>query len=177
MKPSFLIRVYQKLLEMWNYFSKYFHLILFKPPAHLSFSYVFQVLLVVKNPFDNAEDIRDPGLIPGWGWSPGEGNGNPLQYSCLENPMDRRAWRATVHRVAKSWTELKWISTHTMNLTMYWPIKEGSGLKWLKTQISEIGRPRFIPWLFHLLAVWACYWALLLFLENWINLPQKIVVG
>ena len=42
----------------------------------------------------------DPGSIPGWGRSPGEGNGNPLQYSCLENPMDRGAWRATVHGVA-----------------------------------------------------------------------------
>ena len=47
---------------------------------------------------------RDPGSIPGLGRSPGERNGNPLQYSCLENPMDRGAWWATVHRVAKSWT-------------------------------------------------------------------------
>ena len=48
-------------------------------------------------------------LIPGWGRSPEGGHGNPLQYSCLENPMDRRAWRATGHRVAKSWTGLKHI--------------------------------------------------------------------
>ena len=46
----------------------------------------------------------DPGLIPGSGRSPGEGNGNPLQYSCLENPMDRGAWQATVHGVTNSWT-------------------------------------------------------------------------
>ena len=46
------------------------------------------------------------GLIPGWGRSPGEGNGNPLQCSCLENPMDRRAWWAIVHGVTKSWTQL-----------------------------------------------------------------------
>ena len=46
------------------------------------------------------------GLIHGWGRSPGEGNGNPLQYSCQENPMDRRAWWATVHGVAKSQIEL-----------------------------------------------------------------------
>ena len=45
-----------------------------------------------------------PGLIPGWGRSPGEENGSPLQYSCLENPMDRGAWRATAHGVTKSWT-------------------------------------------------------------------------
>ena len=48
----------------------------------------------------------DLGLIPGSGSSPGEGNGNPVQYSCLENPMDRGAWQTTVHRVAKSWTQL-----------------------------------------------------------------------
>ena len=52
----------------------------------------------------NAGDVRDTGLIPGLGRSPGEGNGNPLQFSCLENPMDRGAWWATVHRVAKSQT-------------------------------------------------------------------------
>ena len=48
----------------------------------------------------------DMGSVPGWGRSPGEGNGNPLQYSCLENPMDRGARRATVHGVAKNWTPL-----------------------------------------------------------------------
>ena len=62
--------------------------------------------LAVKNLPANAGDIRDAGLIPGSGRSPGEGHGNPLQCSCLENPMDRGAWRATVHRVAKSQTRL-----------------------------------------------------------------------
>ena len=52
----------------------------------------------------SASNAGDPGSIPGSGRSPGKGNGNPLQYSCLENPMDRGAWRATVHRVAKSQT-------------------------------------------------------------------------
>ena len=56
---------------------------------------------VVRNPPANAGDIRDVGSIPGSGRSPGEGNGNPLQYSCLENPMDRGTWWFTVHRVAK----------------------------------------------------------------------------
>ena len=56
----------------------------------------------------------DPGSIPGWGRSPGEGNGNPLQYSCLETPMDRGAWQATVHGVAKSRTWLRdYTPTHT----------------------------------------------------------------
>ena len=52
----------------------------------------------------SASNAGDPGSIPGSGRSPGEGNGNPLQYSCLKNPMDRGAWQATVHGVAKSWT-------------------------------------------------------------------------
>ena len=51
-------------------------------------------------------DAGDPGSIPGLGQSPGEGNGYPLQYSCLENPMDRGAWWATVHEVTQSWTQL-----------------------------------------------------------------------
>ena len=54
----------------------------------------------------SARNARNLGSIPGSGISPGEGNGNPLQYSCLKNPMDRGAWRATVHGVAKSWTRL-----------------------------------------------------------------------
>ena len=62
----------------------------------------FQVALVLKNPPANAGDIRDSGLIPGSGISPGEGHGNPLQYSCLENPTDRGAWQAMVHRIAES---------------------------------------------------------------------------
>ena len=68
---------------------------------------------MVKNLLANAQDVREAGSIPGLGRSPGEGHGNPLQYSCLENPMDRGAWRATVHRVTKSWTRLKRLSTHT----------------------------------------------------------------
>ena len=63
-----------------------------------------QVVLVVKNPSTNAGDVRDTGLIPGLGRSPGGGNVNPLQYSCLENSMDREAWKATLYRVADSWT-------------------------------------------------------------------------
>ena len=63
-----------------------------------------QVALVVKNPTANARDIRDAVLTPGSGRSPGGEHGNPLQHSCLENPMDRGAWWATVHRVTKSQT-------------------------------------------------------------------------
>ena len=61
------------------------------------------MVLVVKNMPTNAGDIRDLGLIPELGRSPGEGHGNSLQYSCLENPMDRGAWRVMNHTVEKSW--------------------------------------------------------------------------
>ena len=54
---------------------------------------------VIRNP-----PAKQVGFIPGWGRAPGEGHGNPLQYSCLGNPMDRGAWWATVHGVTKSWT-------------------------------------------------------------------------
>ena len=62
------------------------------------------MVLAVKNLHANAGDVKDAGLIPGLGRSPGKGNGNPLLYSCLENPMDRGAWWAAVHGVAKSGT-------------------------------------------------------------------------
>ena len=65
-----------------------------------------QVALVVKNPPANAGDIRDMGLIPGLGRCLGEGNGNPLQYSCLENPMDRGDWWDTAHGVQMGSQEL-----------------------------------------------------------------------
>ena len=60
----------------------------------------------------NAGDIRDVGSIPAWERSLGGEHGNPLQHSCLGNPLDRGAWCATVHRVAKSQTQLKWLSMH-----------------------------------------------------------------
>ena len=68
--------------------------------------------LGVKNPLANAGDIRDVGSIPGLGRSPGGGHGNPLKYSCLKNPTNRRDWWATVHGVAKSWTRLSEHSHH-----------------------------------------------------------------
>ena len=67
----------------------------------------------VKNPPAN---VGDMGLIPGWGRSPEEGDGNPLQYSCLENPMDGGAWWATVHGVAKSRTRLSDFTSHFIYL-------------------------------------------------------------
>ena len=73
---------------------------------------------VVENPFASAKDVRDVGSVPGLGRSPGAGNGNPLQYSCLDNFMDRGAWQAVVHGITKSQT---WLSdehyTFTLNKT------------------------------------------------------------
>ena len=60
---------------------------------------------MVKNLLADAGDRRDKGSIPGLGRSPGGGHGNSLQYSCLENLKDRGAWRATIHKIAKSWTQ------------------------------------------------------------------------
>ena len=78
-----------------------------------------QVVLEVKNLPANAGDIRGKGLIPESGRSLGGGHGNPLQYSCLENPTDRGAWKATVHRVAKSQTWLKRPNKHAHSTLIY----------------------------------------------------------
>ena len=64
--------------------------------------------------------VRDPGSIPGWGRSPGEENGYPLQYSCLENSTDRGAWWATVHGVTKSWTQLSDLACSIYGLLLSW---------------------------------------------------------
>ena len=75
---------------------------------------------MVKNLPANEEDARDVGLIPGLGRFPGGGNGNPLQYSCLENSMDRGAWWDTVHGVTKSWTQL------SMHIHIYYVLRLAS---------------------------------------------------
>ena len=72
-----------------------------------------QVALVVQNLPVSERDAGDVGSIPGLGRSPGGGHGNPLQYFCLENPMDRGAWWAAAHRVTKIWTRLKLLSMHS----------------------------------------------------------------
>ena len=77
-----------------------------KQKQYFSFLYISpmtpQVVLAVKDPPANAGNIGDNGLIPGSGRSPRRGHGNPLQYSCLENPVDREAWQTTVCRLTKS---------------------------------------------------------------------------
>ena len=91
--------------------------------------------LVLKNRAANAGDIRDTGLIPVLGGPPGGGNVSLLYYSCLENPMDRGAWRATVHRVAQSQTQLQQFTTHT-----YSNISK-SGIFWKKRTRSCLTQP------------------------------------
>ena len=79
---------------------------------------------------DSACNAGDRGSIPGSGRCPGEGNGSPLQHSCLENPMDRGAWRGAVHGVAKSQTQLKWLSTQHSR-TLFVPTQTWKPPKWL----------------------------------------------
>ena len=74
---------------------------------------------MIKNAPAIAGDIRDAGSTPGSGRSPGEGHGNPLQYPCLKKLMDRGTWHATVHRVTKSWTQQKQLSTHVTPYNTY----------------------------------------------------------
>ena len=92
---------------MERYFFYYFYSFILGFPGDAS----------VKNPPANAVEARDMGLIPGSERCPGEGYGNPLQCSCLENLMDRGAWQAVVHGVAKSWTRLKRLSTFIFGCT------------------------------------------------------------
>ena len=102
---------------------------------------------MLKNLPANAGDIRDKGSVPGSGRCPGGGNGNPLQYSCLENPRDRGAWQATVYGVAKNWTRLN--DLEACNIT--WrcspiPSREASVVPALRPC-----QPSFLPILFYCL--------------------------
>ena len=99
---------------------------------------------MVKNPFANAQN--GAGLIPGSRRSPGGGHGNPLWYSCLENPMDKGACRATVHSITKSWTRLKQLNTHaqrsgpTIHLKMK-NVKPTEGLASPRSQAWMVAEP------------------------------------
>ena len=87
------------------------------------FSGASQVVLVVKNPPTKAGDPRDAGLISALRGSPGGGNGSPLQYSCLENPIDRGAWQTTVQSVTQSQTQLKWLGNSSSFLWSHSDVK------------------------------------------------------
>ena len=85
---------------------------------------------------------RKPGTVPGSGRSPGEGNGKPLQYSCLENSKDWEAWWAAVHGVAKSQTQLKWFSMHVCRNQIFWAFKS---LNYLIQKTHEISKVSPVP--------------------------------
>ena len=99
-----------------------------------------QVALVVKNLPANAGNVRGAGLISWLGRSPGGGHGNPLQYSCRENPKDNGAWWAMVHWVTNSWTQLKQLSTHAHSIL--WGFRGGSVEK---ESACQCRRHRFDP--------------------------------
>ena len=93
------------------------------------------MLLVVKNLPVSAGDLRDSGSIPGLGRSPGEEHGHPLQYSCLENPMDRGGWRATVPGVTKSRTQLSDFQFTSLHSPSY---NEKGKLLHSKTEVMKV---------------------------------------
>ena len=82
----------------------------------------------LEDPLANAGDVGDSGLISGLGRSPGEGNGKPLQYSCLENPLDRGTWWAIVHRITKSWARLSDLACTQKHTRAWSPARAGPGL-------------------------------------------------
>ena len=128
------------------------------PPFQIK-SWTSQVVLVIKNPAANAGHIRDTGSIPGLGRSPGGGQGNPLQYSSLENSMDREAWRATIHSVTNSQIQLKWLSTH---VSIYAP-SLSPPLEWK----SPEGRDKDVPcFIYSFLNMPCVYWLLKRYLLN-----------
>ena len=118
-------------------------------------SWAFQVLQWVKNPPANAGDPGDAGLIPGLGRSPGEGTGNLLQYSCLGNPTDRGAWRATVHGVAESnlterqstyFVQVQPLSTSLCQVSLGWASVAGSRHVTKKIPFPSKGLRPAGPW-------------------------------
>ena len=108
-------------------------------------------LLFLFDPQANAGNARYVGSIPGSGRAPGEGHGNPLQYSCLENPMDRGAWWVTVQGATKSWTQLRArVHTHTHTHTLKLQLRQtimtirqqqlSSFQKWIKSELVMMTR-------------------------------------
>ena len=113
--------------------------------SYVSFFWASQVTLVVKNSPANTGDIRDVSLFLGSGRSPEGGHDKPLQYSCLENSIDRGAWWATGHGVAQSQTWLKWLKTHAyaqlLQVKLAWEILQIKHWVWLTSAWKCIQNP------------------------------------
>ena len=106
-----------------------------------------QVALVVKNPPAKAGDISDLGSVPESGRSPGGRRGNPLQSSCLQNPLGRGAWRATAHRVAKRWRRLKGFGDHARTYVCICVCVFVHGTQRSESQLPDQGRnPHLLCW-------------------------------
>ena len=136
---------------LFNYFSCLFF-----------FFFILFLLMTSRGSSDSREsacNAGDLGSIPGAGRSHGERNGNPLHYSCLENPMDRGAWRATVHEITKSWTQPKWLST------------QHNDFFWLLTKFCQMSFIMFCLVDFSDCFLW-CYWVC--FSIPWILCKSKI---
>ena len=104
-----------------NFMTKYRNSVSCLVPWHsnLLSNIISVVALVVKNPPANVGDIRDADSVPGLGRSSGGGHGNPLQYSCLENPVNRGSWRSTILRVRRSQTQLKRLSMQASTVKVH----------------------------------------------------------
>ena len=122
----------------------------------------FPLVSVVKESAGNAGDVS---WIPGWGRSPGEGNGNPLQYTCQENPMDRGGWQATVHMGRKVLDTAEWVSTHACNKKdCYYLWNKNLETRWLQGTLIKLAAlcfhqgPRFFLSLHSaVLRSWLCH--------------------
>ena len=140
--PSFLYQYTRKETITLHYLVSFwfsFHFVFPHTPFFTGVgkeSRASQVALVAKNS-PKAGDIKDTGLIPGLRRSPGGKHGNPLQYSSLENPMDRGTWWPMVHSVTKSWTWLKRLSMHTHTHTR--PVLEKDRLQTVNPKLSYMG--------------------------------------
>ena len=142
--------------KRWVFFSLHSLLALSWPHSSMfttvnSLIYILYLALVVKNPPASVGDIKDVDSVPGLGRSPGEGKGNPLQYFCLENPIDLGALWVTVRGVAKNWTWLKWLSILSQMCppaftrlpphhrhVFFSPVGSAQFLHWLSTQDKNL---------------------------------------
>ena len=106
LKEEFLKRGSNFLFSVPIYLANGFILLTYSTNSFLALAYRYTIASLVAQMVESACNVGDQGSIPASGRSPGEGNGNPLQYSCLENPMNRGAWRATAHGVTQSRTRL-----------------------------------------------------------------------